>query len=58
MVVLQQGVYFLAQFWLGGAKLVKIKITSAGNYVVVATRRGRDKGNTEGAYVLTLDNGQ
>ncbi len=40
------------------AKLTRIKIPSAGNYVIVATRRGRDKGTTQGAYVLTLDNGQ
>jgi hypothetical protein len=38
------------------AKLASIKLSGAGNYVIVATRRGRDKGTTQGAYVLTLEN--
>lgn len=38
----------------GEAKLTRIKLGVVGNYVIAATRRGRDKGNTQGAYILTL----
>ncbi len=41
----------------GSARLSKVKL-GAGNYVIVATRRGRDKGTTQGTYalILTLEN--
>jgi hypothetical protein len=41
----------------GDAKLPAIKLADAGSYTIVATRRGRDKGTTQGTYVLTLTSG-
>ncbi len=38
----------------GGADLTKVKLPATGNYTIVATRRGGDKGTTQGGYLLTL----
>ncbi|MEP7284791.1 MAG: PPC domain-containing protein [Chloroflexota bacterium] len=38
----------------GDAKLTTIKLTATGNYVIIATRRGRINGTTLGSYILTL----
>jgi hypothetical protein len=38
----------------GSARLSKVKLPASGNYIIVATRRGREKGSTQGAYRLTL----
>jgi hypothetical protein len=38
----------------GSAKLNKLKLASTGTYTIVASRRGREKGTTRGAYLLTL----
>jgi Bacterial pre-peptidase C-terminal domain len=38
-----------------GAKLSQVRLTATGNYVIVATRRGKGAGTTDGSYILTLD---
>jgi hypothetical protein len=38
----------------GNAKMVMVRLTESGNYTIVATRRGRAKGTTQGTYVLSL----
>jgi hypothetical protein len=38
----------------GDARLVRFKLPTTGVYTIVATRHGRDKGNTRGAYLLML----
>jgi hypothetical protein len=34
--------------------MVMVRLTESGNYTIVATRRGRAKGTTQGTYVLSL----
>jgi hypothetical protein len=36
------------------AKLQSIKLSAPGEYIIIAARYGRDKGNTSGTYALTL----
>ncbi len=36
------------------ARLSKLKLSATGTYTIVASRRGREKGTTQGAYLLTL----
>jgi hypothetical protein len=38
----------------GDAQLVKFKLPTTGVYTIVATRHGREKGSTRGAYLLML----
>ncbi len=38
----------------GNAKLVKLKLQSTGDYTIIATRRGREKGTSRGTYRLML----
>jgi hypothetical protein len=38
----------------GDAKLVRLKLQSTGDYTIIATRRGRDKGTSRGTYRLML----
>jgi hypothetical protein len=36
------------------ARIQKLKLPTSGNYTIVATRRGREKGLSQGGYMLTL----
>jgi hypothetical protein len=38
----------------GSARLSKLKLSATGTYTIVASRRGREKGTTRGAYLLML----
>lgn len=38
----------------GSAKFSKLKLSASGTYTILATRRGREKGTSRGAYLLTL----